>query len=354
MAKSFIRTETSSGGDTVPASPPQRPAWQSRNQQQEQPPQNYETAIVEALNQPTFISEIARILKDRNEDNVNPEDFVFHAVRQVQCADYDSHLRLVQCLPGSVQAAVRKLASMGLSPNAELGEGWLVARFNKRAGVMQATAVPGVRGMERKLMETGKVANIEARAIYLQDRCRVKLGTDNVIEHEINFTPNPDQPNPIIASYGIVTLKDGRREIAIKRLYAPGDKKPRQEEGQERGQAFMDEETAARYAAQRPAMKGALNKFFKEDRALLALIEMENQSYETAVNGDVAVRPVHLGVEPASSEILVPRAQIDDSVGGAISKPDPKQTQRLKHPVDEIVRQVQEEYQSDQTKGVRL
>src|SRR6266446_2292883 len=69
--------------------------------------------------------------------------------------------------------------------------------------------------MEKKLMETGKVANIESRAIFLQDHCKVRLGTENVIDHEVNFCPDPERPNPIIGSYGIVTLK--RRQTRDRR-----------------------------------------------------------------------------------------------------------------------------------------
>ena len=405
MAKSFIRPPDQQPPPQAPVSTPgpqpvtatvQSPTpqpqrtWTPRNQQNEQFP-NYETAIVEALKQPDFIADLARILKDRKEANIDAEEFAGQAIRQIQCAEYDSHVKLVQCPPGSVQTAVRKLATMGLSPNAELGEGWLVPRWNKKAGVFQATAVPGVRGMERKLMETGKVANIESRAIFLQDVCKVKLGTENLIEHEINFIPDQGKPNPIIGAYGIVTLKDGRREIAVKRLYAPGaDNKQRQgqDEGQEKGRAFMDDETAARYSAQRPAMKGALNKFFKEDRALQELIQLENESYELSVNGEAATREVNLKVDPASQSIQIPRAQLGDSVPPARSvelppeehragaeeirqlesdrsqrtmgsrSTKPQEPQKSQHPADEIFRQVQHEYrdpdQAEEEQGHRL
>jgi phage RecT family recombinase len=404
MAKSFIRPAVQqqppsapvSAKDhqpVIPAGQPPSPqlqtqrTWTPRNQQNEQLP-NYETAIIEALKQPDYIADIARILKDRKEANIDAEEFIGQAIRQIQCAEYDSHVKLVQCLSGSVQTAVRKLATMGLSPNAELGEGWLVPRYNKKAGAFQATAVPGVRGMERKLMETGKVANIEARAIFLQDVCKVKLGTENLIEHEINFIPDQARPNPIIGAYGIVTLKDGRREIAVKRLYAQGaDNRQRQgqDEGQERGRAFMDDETAARYSAQRPAMKGALNKFFKEDRALQALIQMENESYELSVNGEAATREVTLRVDPTSQSIQIPRAQLGDSLPPArsVEQPQeehragaeeirqlesdrsqttmvarsakPQEPQKPQHPADDIFRQVQHEYRDpDPTEGHQM
>jgi hypothetical protein len=136
----------------------------------------------------------------------------------------------------------------------------------------------------------------------------------------------------------------------------------------------MDDETAARYSAQRPAMKGALNKFFKEDRALQALIQMENESYELSVNGEAATREVTLRVDPTSQSIQIPRAQLGDSVPPARSVELPpeehragaeeirqlesdrsqrtmvsrstksQEPQKPQHPADEIFRQVQEGY----------
>jgi phage RecT family recombinase len=320
MAKDFTRSKTQN-----PSIQGGSPAGSNGSARQDQPPQaagnwapqnnssspalDREAEIVEALKKPEFAAEIAQILKDRNEASLDADEFIRHAVRQVQSRDLDAHEKLAQCTPASVQAAVKKLAVMGLSPNAEQGEGWLLPRWNKHANAYCAIAVPGVRGMERKLMETGKVANIESRAIYLQDHCKVKLGTENVIDHEVNFCPDPERPNPIVGSYGIVTIKDGRREIAVKRLSHPPKSGQQQGEKQEeKSRAYMDEETNARYLAQRPAMKGALNKFFKEDRGLQALLEMENESYESQVNrgpGDIKVE-----VDPKENIINIPLAQV--------------------------------------------
>ena len=323
-----------------------------------------EADIIEALKNPEFVQVITEVLKDRNEATLDAEEYIRHALRQIQSRDLEAHEKLIQCTPVSVQAAVKKLAVMGLSPNAEQGEGWLLPRWNKHASSYGAIAVPGVRGMERKLMETGKVANIESRAIFLQDHCRVRLGTENVIDHEVNFCPDPERPNPIVGSYGIVTLKDGRREIAVKRLYQSPLKEPKQEQQQEKSRGYMDEETNARYLAQRPAMKGALNKFFKEDRALQALLEMENESYESAINrepGDIKVK-----VDPREKTIDIPLAQVGE--GTLPQQQDPAAQQqpidkRLKtkteppaHPVDRVVDQIRQEYENGRQAepGVRV
>ena len=380
MAKDFTRSSgmqqpppvvvqakppTVNGVSETQAPPPKR-SWQP---QISTPPQqnDRETEIVEALKNPEFLQIISQVLKDRKEAAIDAEEFVRHAVRQIQSRDLEAHDKLVLCTPASVQASVKKLAVMGLSPNADQSEGWLLPRWNKYANSYCAIAVPGVRGMEKKLMETGKVANIESRAIFLQDHCKVRLGTENVIDHEVNFCPDPERPNPIVGSYGIVTLKDGRREIAVKRLYQSPPKEPKQEKQQqeqekEKSRGYMDEETNARYLAQRPAMKGALNKFFKEDRALQALLEMENESYESAINrdgGDIKVK-----VDARERIIEIPLAEV-----GAVPQPQdtaPQQSadRRLKpktepdHPVDQMVDKIRQQYegepQTDVERGVRL
>ena len=345
---------TANGVSQTQVPPPKR-GWQP---QISTPPQqnDRETEIVEALKNPEFLQIISQVLKDRKEAAIDAEEFVRHAVRQIQSRDLEAHDKLVQCAPASVQAAVKKLAVMGLSPNAEQGEGWLLPRWNKHAASYCAIAVPGVRGMEKKLMETGKVANIEARAIYLQDQSKVRLGTENVIEHEVNFCPDSDRPNPIVGAYGIVTLKDGRREIAVKRLYQSPPKEPRQEQQQqpekEKSRGYMDEETNAKYLAQRPAMRGALNKFFKEDRALQALLEMENESYESAINRD-ATDATKVKVDPRENTITVPLAQVG---AGPQAQNSAQQQLADRNPVNQMADKIRQQYkeQPEVERGVRV
>jgi len=359
-----VQAKATANGASQTQTPPPRRSWQPQTSPPRPQQVDREAEIVEALKKPEFLQIIAEVLKDRKEAAIDAEEFVRHALRQIQSPDLDAHEKLIQCTPASVQASVKKLAVMGLSPNAEQGEGWLLPRWNKYANSYCAIAVPGVRGMEKKLMETGKVANIESRAIFLQDHCKVRLGTENVIDHEVNFCPDPERPNSIVGSYGIVTLKDGRREIAVKRLYQSPPKEPKQEQQQEKSRGYMDEETNARYLAQRPAMKGALNKFFKEDRALQALLEMENESYESAINrepGDIKVK-----VDPREKTIDIPLAQVGE--GTLPQQQDPAAQQqpidkRLKtkteppaHPVDRVVDQIRQEYENGRQAeaGVRV
>jgi recombinational DNA repair protein RecT len=348
--------------------PPLKRSWQPQNSSP--PPQqgDREAEIVEALKTPEFLQTIAQVLKDRKEAAIDAEEFVRHAVRQIQSRDLEAHDKLAMCTPASVQTAVKKLAVMGLSPNADQGEGWLLPRWNKYANSYCAIAVPGVRGMEKKLMETGKVANIESRAIYLQDHIKVRLGTENIIDHEVNFCPDPQRPNPIVGAYGIVTLKDRRREIAVKRLYQSPPKEPKQgqqqqqEEKEKASRGYMDEETNARYLAQRPAMKGALNKFFKEDRGLQALLEMEVESYESAINRE-AGNDTKIKVEPRDKSIAIPLAQVGiapqpPETAQQQPGPDTRQKTEPSHPVDQMADKIRHQYedqtQADVERGVRV
>jgi recombinational DNA repair protein RecT len=374
MAKDFTRSSNlgqppspppvlpvkAANGVSQTQAPPPRRSWQPQTPPPHPQQIDREAEIVEALTNPEFVQTITQVLKDRKEAAIDAEEFVRHAVRQIQSRDLEAHDKLVLCTPASVQASVKKLAALGLSPNADQSEGWLLPRWNKYADSYCAIAVPGVRGMEKKLMETGKVANIESRAIFLQDHCKVRLGTENLIDHEVNFCPDPGRPNPIVGSYGIVTLKDGRREIAVKRLYQSPPKQEQQQ--QEKSRGYMDEETNARYLAQRPAMKGALNKFFKEDRALQTLLEMENESYESAINreaGDTKVK-----VDARERTIDIPLAEV-----GAVPQPRDVTLQqpadrKLKpktepdHPVDQMADKIRQQYedgpQTDVERGVHV
>lgn len=410
MAKDFTTTAASTpvtplGSTSAPAQTAQR-GWQS-SQPSGGPARpaplagDRGAAVLAALQEPTFVQEIGRILKERKEADADPEAFVAHALRQVRASNSDPQSKLADCAPRSVQAAVKKLAVLGLVPNAEQGEGWLLARWNNKLRVYQAVPVPGVRGMERKLMETGAVANIESRAIYLQDHCKVRLGTENVIEHEVNFAPDPAQPNPIVGAYGVVTLKDGRREIAVRRhppAPAPGRPSPNHgpapvDEAQESGQkavGFMSEEDRVRYSAQRLAMKGALHKFFVENRELQEVLALERASYESAVNPE-ARAGVPLKVDPQTQQLEVPKAEVDEltetpgvapapvhTAQGPETAERPTATRRRvaaptatqptakpasgRHPVDELTDQIRQRYRPPEgpgeeasvSRGVRL
>jgi recombinational DNA repair protein RecT len=351
-----VQAKATANGASQTQTPPPRRSWQPQTSPPRPQQVDREAETVEALKKPEFLQIIAEVLKDRKEAAIDAEEFVRHALRQIQSPDLDAHEKLIQCTPASVQASVKKLAVMGLSPNAEQGEGWLLPRWNKYANSYCAIAVPGVRGMEKKLMETGKVANIESRAIFLQDHCKVRLGTENVIDHEVNFCPDPERPNSIVGSYGIVTLKDGRREIAVKRLYQSRPKEPKQEQQQqqqekEKSRGYMDEETNARYLAQRPAMKGALNKFFKEDRALQALLEMENESYESAINRDAGDTKVKVDAGERTIEIpLAELGTVPQPRDAAVQQPaDRKLKPKTEpdHPVDQMVDKIRQQYEGE-------
>ena len=176
----------------------------------------------------------------------------------------------------------------------------------------------------------------------------------------MNFCPDPEKPNPIIGSYGIVELKDGRREIAVKRLYRPAGPRKGQDleeqsqentTGQERA-GYMDEETSACYAAQRPAMKGALNKFFKDNKTLQAIAELEDQSYESAINPE-AKHGAALKGDPLQNAIVIPRAQVlgtsqppktDLEQATPSQQRPPNGNEPVQHPVDQIIEGVRHQY----------
>jgi hypothetical protein len=199
-----------------------------------------------------------------------------------------------------------------------------------------------------------------------------------------------------VGAYGVVTLKDGRREIAVRRqppAPAPGRLSPNPgpapaDEAQESGQkaaGFMSEEDRVRYSAQRLAMKGALHKFFVENRELQEVLALERASYESAVNPE-ARAGVALKVDPQTQQLDVPKAQVEEltETPGAVA-PGPETAERApaarrrvapapaarqptakpapgRHPVDELADQIRQRYQPPEgpgkevpvSRGVRL
>src|ERR1700730_8780596 len=120
-----VQAKPTANGASQTQTPPPRRSWQPQNSP---PPQKVdrEAEIVEALTKPEFLQIIAQVLKDRKEAAIDAEEFVRHAVRQIQSRDLEAHDKLVMCTPASVQASVKKLAVMGLSPNVDQSEGWLL------------------------------------------------------------------------------------------------------------------------------------------------------------------------------------------------------------------------------------
>src|SRR5271166_5526659 len=81
-----VQSKPTANGASQTQTPPPRRSWQPQNSP---PPQQVdrEAEIVEALKNPEFVQTITQVLNDRKEAAFEPEEFVSHAVRQIQTSD---------------------------------------------------------------------------------------------------------------------------------------------------------------------------------------------------------------------------------------------------------------------------
>lgn len=205
------------------------------------------------------------------------DQLIQQAIAYVQDRRNDSWENLTRCDPMSVAASAAELVAVGLEPNASTGEGFLIPRKEYERGPNNqrifvgwvCTACPGIRGMERQLLNSGEVLGIRSRAVYAQDHFETTLGTRDEIIHRLNVRPDPKSPNPIVASYTVIELANKLQHVNVKRIQL-GDFKE---------SSRMPLDVQARYLSQRPAQREVIHGYLRESPLLIKLVELEESSY---------------------------------------------------------------------------
>lgn len=281
-------------------------------------------AIIDLLNSEEALARIVQAIKSSGTKKRDAtietvaKSFIADAIRQVSDDTTDSHADLSRSIPASVVGAVEKLAAWGIPANHITQEGWLNGRFTKSIGAVLCVAMPGVRGLERLLMENG-AQSIKSFAIRRQDRFTCIEGTDERVEFERNLLPDASKPNDIIGSCGIVKMKDGRQQIItvpLKETVLAADAKR------------MTVEAAAKYRAQRPVMREAMRTFLIDVVAVRNLMDYDqknlvladqNETLQSVVEEKDAVAksldiPVATGLHVESPAAEAPKAAIKSPV----------------------------------------
>ena len=89
---------------------------------------------------------------------------------------------LEKCTVPSFMGALLTAAQLGLRPGYN-GEGWLIPRWNKNLGSLEAQFQPGYRGLAQLAYRSGEVVDITAEPVYAADHFRYTLGSSPHIEH---------------------------------------------------------------------------------------------------------------------------------------------------------------------------
>lgn len=254
-------------------------------------------------------------------------------------------------LDGTINAMV-KLAAMGLSSDTRSGMAYMTPRKNRRTNTYSIAVVPGVRGMEQKLMETGQVAQIRSQIVREQDVpfYEVDTGTNASVKFRRNLRVDRDKPNDIVAAFGYVEAKDGRC-LVVEKVFERNKEGVLCDidSGRSVNSDYMDEATSARYMAQRAAMREAAHTLFHDFNNIRALFELESEELskgEEIPSGEKVVKQDAPAL-PEAEAVQEAQEPVKEVAAGEQAESPPEQTEkaeeaRATNPLDATLKRVEE------------
>lgn len=152
----------------------------------------------------TFLDARIERIKEWVTQGVEPEALVRFVLRDMAG---DKGAKLRECTPQSIYLGLLACAVTGLEPGALKGEAYLVPYKNK--GVMEATFMPGWRGLVKQALRSLKIAAISPQVVYERDTFDLDLGSANVLVHK----PARSDRGRVIGAYAIARMVNGCDEI---------------------------------------------------------------------------------------------------------------------------------------------
>jgi recombination protein RecT len=155
-------------------------------------------AMNSILHQPGLVKTLVKSLAG----SMSPDQFASVAFRIYRTAGPT----MLEANPTSFVAALVEAAQLGLSPDPNLQECYLIPRWNKTAKQTLVGFQLGYAGMIKLMVRGGAVESIYPEVVYSGDTFRAKGGTDPGIEHELADPEGRD----VVAAYAIAFQKSGR------------------------------------------------------------------------------------------------------------------------------------------------
>lgn len=113
---------------------------------------------------------------------------------------------LQECTPNSFLAAMMSAAQMGLEPNTQLGQAYLIPYKNYKNGTTECQFQLGYKGLIDLAYRSGKISSIMAEAVYANDTFEYELGINaNLVHKPCIKGPRGD----VICYYAVWHGKDG-------------------------------------------------------------------------------------------------------------------------------------------------
>lgn len=156
--------------------------------------------LVATVNGPEFRREVGRALPE----NISVDRFI----RVITTALMQSP-EIGECEPDSIFRALLKCAQDGLLPD---GREAAIAPFkDNKTGTKQATYLPMIGGLRKKLAEFGW--SLRTRVVYTNDEFSYEYG---IKEHLTHRPPPPGtKRGDRIAVYAVASHRDGRKEFTV-------------------------------------------------------------------------------------------------------------------------------------------
>jgi recombination protein RecT len=120
------------------------------------------------------------------------------------------------CSQQSVLKAVMNVAQIGLTLNPVLKYAYIVPRYNKKKGCLEAVLDCGYQGLAKLLTDSGSVKSISANIIYDGDEIEIDLASDEKVKkHVPNFLCGKKRSSKVIGVYSLAVLHDGSKHIEL-------------------------------------------------------------------------------------------------------------------------------------------
>lgn len=120
--------------------------------------------------------------------------------------------KLQACEPASILAAVMQSAALGLDLSPTMGEGYLIPRWNSKAGVNECTFQPGYRGLVKLARNSGAVVSIRADLVHQADHFSYRFTPDLEFVHEPYLG---SERGDVTHVYAIAKLPTGEFQVEV-------------------------------------------------------------------------------------------------------------------------------------------
>lgn len=115
--------------------------------------------------------------------------------------------KLQECKPESLLAAIMVCSQLGLEPNDQRGQAYLIPYG------AECQLIIGYRGMIDLAMRSGMVENIQALAVYERDQFEYEQGLEMKLRH-VPYLGTED-PGKLICTYAIASIKGGSKAVVV-------------------------------------------------------------------------------------------------------------------------------------------